>query len=755
MKNLNQWINWTLQPRPGEPKPAKVPTVPVNAPERFAAYDTVRAIDPAHIGFVLTANDQYFAIDLDHAYTAAGWSTLATSVLAMFPGAYVEISYSGDGLHIIGRGTLPDGYSTRGPGVECYTRDRFIAITGTHAQGDPDTDCSAALATFAALYLRPIGAPIDAGEWTTCDNPQIPDDNDLIRKMLTARVSSGVAFGGKASATDLWTGRVEALADAWPSQTDAYDRSAADAALAAHLAFWTGKDCPRIERLMRLSALIRPKWDRKGDDYLKRTIIGAAARCSRVYQSPEARRAAQIAENMRIGNETVEPPVPAVLTLDDMRARLVFIGSSGAVVDSATHRVRKKDAAADEYAASVHRYTDPDNPGKTKSIPALKAWIASRDRITADVLAWVPGAPMICRPPEIIDGGTRGFNTWRGIPSVTAPDDWQDRAAPFVEHLEYLVPDVSERRRFIQWVAHIIRVPEALPHTAYLMIAETTGIGRNALASILVRVLRGYVAAGVDIAAVLDGRFNGRLSQKLLAVVDEVREGLGERRYQRGERLKSLITEEHRQIDIKYGLQSVEKNCCRWLMFSNHVDALPFENTDRRIIVIANPTVRQSPGYYTRLYGLIDDPAFIPSVRAYLDAVDLSDFRPGEHAPMNDAKCQALDAMMTDTDRAAIDFRETYGAVELTTTASITAFVQMQHGIKVEGRHLANAIKRAGMVSTGRQVKIGQNKTRVVIVRGKRWTPEMIKTASHDALVKLLTGTAGTAGTAVPNNEAN
>jgi hypothetical protein len=90
------------------------------------------------------------------------------------------------------------------------------------------------------------------------------------------------------------------------------------------------------------------------------------------------------------------------------------------------------------------------------------------------------------------------------------------------------------------------------------------------MASIIVRALRGHVAAGISLPDILDGGFTGRLSRKLLAIVDEAREGSGERRYQREQHMRRLITEEHRHINPKYGIESIEKNCCRWLMFSNH-----------------------------------------------------------------------------------------------------------------------------------------------------------------------------------------
>ena len=45
------------------------------------------------------------------------------------------------------------------------------------------------------------------------------------------------------------------------------------------------------------------------------------------------------------------------------------------------------------------------------------------------------------------------------------PEDWQERVKPFLEHVEFLVPIEEERERFLQWLAHIVQVPEVLPHT--------------------------------------------------------------------------------------------------------------------------------------------------------------------------------------------------------------------------------------------------------------------------------------------------
>lgn len=447
--------------------------------------------------------------------------------------------------------------------------------------------------------------------------------------------------------------------------------------------------------------------------------------------SPEERRAAQVAENTRIGEATEDCTLPTVMTLDDMRRDLVYIGDSGGVVHRGIGRVRKKEAAAGEYAASKHRWKD--EAGKDKETPAIKIWMGLPDRASVDVLAWVPGEPEICKPPEIINGNTRAYNTWRGLRPIDAPENWQDWAKPFDQHIAYLVPVEGERRRFIQWLAHIVQRPEELPHTSYLMITEQTGIGRNLLGSVMVRVLRGYVAAGISLGPILDNKFNGRLSQKLLAVVDETREGMTDKRYIRGERLKGLITEEHRHIDTKYGLQTVEKNCCRWLMFSNHYDALPFQNNDRRVIVIENPTQRQTPEYYSWLYGLVYQPYFIGSVRRYLDQVDLSDFNAGSHAPMNEAKRRALGSMMSETDKALMEFKETWPG-NIAGRGDIRSFV----GLGVNETHLTHAIERAGMINPSKRINAFMGKDSVVIVRPDCVSVDEVKAASPSTLAEQI-----------------
>ena len=151
-------------------------------------------------------------------------------------------------------------------------------------QGAP-TAGTVASKPIGAGSRQPDAAKDKAQEWTNVPCPEWrgpTDDDELIRRALVSQ-SGAAAFGNKARFADLWNANEEALSHTYPAEGRPYDASRADAALAQHLAFWTGNDCERILRLIGQSKLVRDKWDR--EDYLPRTILGAVSRQGDVFQA--------------------------------------------------------------------------------------------------------------------------------------------------------------------------------------------------------------------------------------------------------------------------------------------------------------------------------------------------------------------------------------------------------------------------------------------------------------------------------------
>lgn len=78
-------------------------------------------------GFVLNG-DGIVCLDLDHCLLDGELTGRAAEILARCPSTYVEVSLSGTGLHVWGRGEVPKGRRLRG--VEVYGTGRYIAVTG-------------------------------------------------------------------------------------------------------------------------------------------------------------------------------------------------------------------------------------------------------------------------------------------------------------------------------------------------------------------------------------------------------------------------------------------------------------------------------------------------------------------------------------------------------------------------------------------------------------------------------------------------
>jgi putative DNA primase/helicase len=298
-----QFVLYRTQPsatRPG--KTDKVPCTitgtpcdahdPANWRDAMAARAAAASLGHGYgVGFVLTAADPFFCLDLDNCLLpdSSGWSPQALELVARFPGAACEVSQSARGLHIWGTysGAAP-AHSCRNAalGAELYTQLRFIALGHPGATGNAATDCTAALHLLVADLFPPTAAATASTPTTWTDyGTDTADDGALVARLMGMR-SAAAAFGQRASFADLWNADEGALATAYPdtSGNRPYDASRADAALAQHLAWATGGDCERIKRMMLASGLRRDKYER--DDYLVRTISAACARQTDYLQQP-------------------------------------------------------------------------------------------------------------------------------------------------------------------------------------------------------------------------------------------------------------------------------------------------------------------------------------------------------------------------------------------------------------------------------------------------------------------------------------
>lgn len=323
LRNLAQWFVWRLEWNAEDGKYDKTPcgvdgsVYKIDAGNREnwmtyqAACDVVARLRAGAangvtytLGFWMTKGCGYWFLDLDHALQNGQWLPFALQLCEQtYPGALVELTSSGRGLHIIGRGEAPPHRNKPEKSVkeqlaplelEFYTDGRGIAF-GLTGQANGSADMVFDVAPLCAAYFpyREISelSIVRRAEWR---GPE--DDDELIQRALGARKSAAAAFGNKASFEQLWRGEVEG-------------NNENDMALASHLAFWAGADSERVERLMLKSGLVRDKWfDRRRDDtYLGMTVKNACASCENVYREP--------IKSVAIQTEMYGTPDPGMSTL--------------------------------------------------------------------------------------------------------------------------------------------------------------------------------------------------------------------------------------------------------------------------------------------------------------------------------------------------------------------------------------------------------------------------------------------------------
>ena len=531
------------------------------------------------VGFVFTANDPYFFLDIDNCLMPDGtWSLIAQQLCAMLPGCYMEVSRSGRGIHIFGSGKPPlHGCRNDAMGLEFYDQGRFVALTGINAQGSWEADATAILPTLVSLYFPPDASQGAEASWTIEPDPEWygpADDVELIRRAMQSR-SVASAFGNRASFADLWLADEKALAGAYPDQGGRpYDCSAADAALAQHLAFWTGKDCERIRRLMPLSKLARDKWER--EDYLPRTILGAVGRQVDVLvdrkpmAAPSAPVAPQAPQSAAIeGNRLLSIGEQMSLFADT-----VYIIDSHRVLVPGGH-VLKPDQFRVYFGG--YSFTMDHNNERVSRDP----WEA----YTQSQLIQYPKVNGTCFRPDlpaayIVErNGQRFVNTYVPIEIARKPGD----VKPFLDHLAKVLPDERDATILLAYMAACVQHKGVKFQWAPLL-QGVEGNGKTLFTRCVAEAI-GRRYTHWPKASKLAKEFNAWMLNKLFFAVEDIY--VPDARREVIEELKPMITGgDGLEIEAK-GVDQTSADICGNFMFnSNHKDAIKKTGNDRRFCVL-------------------------------------------------------------------------------------------------------------------------------------------------------------------------
>lgn len=374
-----------------------------------------------------------------------------------------------------------------------------------------------ALDLIALPAMYPVAkANANDGTFALSDVPQDDwrgptDDDDLIRRAMMSQ-SAASAFGGRVCFADLWQANEEALAKAYPSSTDRWNASQADAALASHLAFWTGRHGERVLRLMLRSGLVRDKWDR--EDYLPRTIAEILARPGDVLKDKptapaQVTPAATDAPRQRL---VVGETFMGLEEQQNLFAGCVYVINAGKVLTPGGMMLDQG-----QFKAVYGGYTfllDKVNDRTTRN-----AW----ECFTESQALRPPRAETICFKPDqspaaiIDDAGKTRVNTWWPAKVRRVAGD----AGPFLRHLAKMLPNERDRTILLSYMAACVQY-KGVKFQWCPVLQGAEGNGKSTLLAVVSEAVGQHYTHWPK-AEDLASDFNGWQANKVFIAVEELK----------------------------------------------------------------------------------------------------------------------------------------------------------------------------------------------------------------------------------------
>lgn len=219
----------------------------------------------------------------------------------------------------------------------------------------------------------------------------------------------------------------------------------------------------------------------------------------------------------------------------------------------------------------------------------------------------------------------------------------------------------------LDWMAFCVQNPgKKIRHSPVIQGVE--GDGKSVLGTFLATVMGGPNVRIISPEVIAKGDFNGWAEGACVGVLEELRLQ-GQNRFDILNSVKPLITNDtvciHRKRIDPYNAPNVTN----YLAFTNHKDALPLDDTDRRWLVIFAPwnsiagfaavVGEDSGSYFDRLHSQIENHGSY--LRRWMLDRDVSAFKPSARAPETEEKRTMVDLGIPDEHRAARELIEAGG----------------------------------------------------------------------------------------------
>ncbi len=556
LQDYKQWVLWKLQNKTKIPYTINHTKASSVDPLAWCDYNTAKANQhqASGIGFVLTKKDPFVFIDLDHILNTDGsfkneWSEELVNRLD----SYTEISPSGDGLHIVVSGLMPEGIKHKtkyddGTALEIYSHSRYMTVTENFYNNQTEIkECDlnilseyAEASTTQKEYTHDISMPTV--------------DNNHISYLSDEQIVNMLALNNKYPSK--------------PAKGDDY--SSVEMSFLNRLAFYTAKDALQMDRIYRNSPLMRSKWDRptSGSTYGAISINKALSFVTETY-SPAKHD---------VFFDSIEDIAEIVLDSedDDGKPKLNVEG----LFENNNQKIW--------FDSSLEKFV-------IKGIGGYDVY--TKQSVQQIILSMT--SKNITNVP---------VQTMRGIYAPNRPDEWNDNGHNYINlavltkmmqtplRIKYIPVTISKllynvfngdeimQDHFLNWLAYIVQNRERTG-TAWVF-AGKQGTGKGILVETIIKGIFGSHGSYNITDANLESQFNAYLDSKLIVAINEASVDNRQSRALTNNRLKTWITDEIIHINRKNIKEIETLNYCNFIFMSNEVTPVHIESTDRRFNIV-------------------------------------------------------------------------------------------------------------------------------------------------------------------------
>ncbi|MBE16529.1 MAG: putative primase [Prokaryotic dsDNA virus sp.] len=311
-----------------------------------------------------------------------------------------------------------------------------------------------------------------------------------------------------------------------------------------------------------------------------------------------------------------------------------------------------------------------------------------------------------------IDDGKKLFNIYQAPKLIEVSEDQvTDAGNILTDHLVWLLNDNREyANMLISFMAHMVQHPEHRIKWALVLVGRQ-GCGKSTIFGILGGLLGLSNVTKITRSGV-EEKYTPWAGFKQLVCMEEMRIS-GKNRKFLMDKLKPYISDEVVSTRNMYSSEKIVKNVSNLILFSNHDDALPLEQGDRRYYVLKSLRTRKE------IMGRLDEGMFAPIQRYNFESADFSiesasamheflrTFKISEkfsyqgHAPETDYRQEMIEDSMCGLQVAIkelISEGEAGVTDKVVSSTSLTAqlpFYIQQNGIeaRVSNREVANTLR--------------------------------------------------------------